>query len=132
MDPAVEAFLEEHHSAIIATVRKSGVPHVARISCGLVDGELWSSGTETRVRTGHLRRDNRATLCVVDDADRYRWMGLETTVDILDGPDRAELNLKLYRVLAGEPDDLGEYMEAMEKEQRLIYRFNVVKAYGQF
>lgn len=132
MDAPVKAFLEEHHSAIMATIRKGGAPHVARISCGLVDGELWSSGTETRVRTGHLRRDNRATLCVVDDSDRYSWMGLETTVDILDGPDRAELNLKLYRVLAGEPDDLDEYMAAMEKEQRLIYRFNVIKAYGQF
>ena len=132
MDAAVRSFLETHHSAIMATIRKNGVPHVARISCGLVDGELWSSGTETRVRTAHLRRDNRATLCVVDDQNRYSWMGLETTVDVLDGPDRAEQNLKLYRVLAGEPDDLEEYMAAMISEQRLIYRFNIVKAYGQF
>ena len=132
MDPAVRSFLENHHSAIMTTIAKSGVPHVARVSCGLVDGELWSSGTQTRVRTKHLRRDNRATLCVLDDDDRYSWMGLETTVDILDGPDRAEANLKLYRVLAGEPDDLEEYMSAMIAEERLIYRFNVVKAYGQF
>ena len=132
MDTAVRGFLENHRDAIMVTLKKSGAPHVARISCGLVDGELWSSGTQTRVRTGHLRRDPRATLCILDEANRYAWMGLETTVDILDGPDAPELNLRLYRVLAGEPDDLDEYMEAMRTEQRLIYRFNIVKAYGQF
>lgn len=132
MDERVRTFLENHHSAVMVTIKKDGSPHVARIGVGLVDGELWSSGTETRVRTGHLRRDNRATLCVLDDNDRYAWMGLETTVDILDGPDRAELNLKLYRTLAGEPDDLEEYMQAMISEQRLIYRFNIGKSYGMF
>jgi hypothetical protein len=50
---------------------------------GLVDGSLQSSGTQTRVRTKHLRRDPRATLFVFDTTNPWRWVGLEATVTIV-------------------------------------------------
>lgn len=132
MDEKVRAFLEDNHGAIMTTLKRDGTPHVARVAVGLVDGELWSSGTDGRVRTKNLRRDPRSTLCVLDPDTPYRWLGLETRVDILDGPERVEQNLALYRVLAGEPDDLEEYKQAMVDEGRLIYRFNILDAYGQY
>ncbi len=131
MDDKVRQFLETHHDAVMATTKKDGTPHVARIGIGLVDGKLWSSATQDRVRTRHLRRDPRATLFVFGD-NRWNWMGLETTVTILDGPDAPELNLRLYRVLAGEPDDVREYLDAMVKEKRLIYEFELRRSYGMF
>lgn len=131
MDPKLERFLETHRDAVMLTTKKDGVPHVARVGIGMVEGKLWSSGTQDRVRTSHIRRDPRATLYVPGD-DRWHWLGLEATVTVLDGPDAPQLNLKLYRVLAGEPDDLDEYLEAMEKEKRLIYEFEPVRAYGQY
>jgi PPOX class probable F420-dependent enzyme len=130
MDDKVREFLEEHHDAVMTTVKKDGMPHVARIFVGLVEGKLWSSGTQTRLRTKHLRRDPRSALMVLDSSSRYQWLGLECRVTILDGDDAPQLNLKLYRTLAGEPDDLDEYLEAMVKEQRLIYEFEIVKTYG--
>ena len=132
MDEKVRSFLDEHHSAVMATGRKDGRPHLARIALGLVDGKLWSSGTQDRVRTTHLRRDPRCTLMVLDQSTPYHWMALETTVDILDGPDAVDNNLALYRVLAGEPDDLQEYREAMVAEKRLIYQFQIQRSYGMF
>ena len=131
MDDKVRRFLENNHDAVMTTTKKDGTPHVARIGVALVDGKLWSSGTQDRVRTKHLRRDNRSTLMVFG-ANRYEWMGLETTVTILDGPDAPQLNLKLYRTLAGEPDDVDEYLAAMVSEKRLIYEFEVGKSYGMF
>lgn len=130
MDDKAREFLEQNHDAVMTTVKKDGMPHVARIGIGLVDGKLWSSGTRTRVRTGHLRRDPRCALMVLDASSRYRWLGLECNVTILDGDDAPQLNLQLYRALAGEPDDVDEYLDAMVQEQRLIYEFQVVKAYG--
>ncbi|HEX2049633.1 MAG TPA: PPOX class F420-dependent oxidoreductase [Actinomycetota bacterium] len=131
MDERVRAFLDEHHSAIMATTKSDGTAHVARVSVGLVDGKLWSSGTQTRVRTKHLRRHPRAALCVLGDGP-YRWLGLEASVTIHDGDDAVDRNLALYRVLAGEPDDLEEYRAAMVREQRLIYEFEVERAYGMY
>jgi PPOX class probable F420-dependent enzyme len=132
VDDKVREFLEQHHDAVMTTTKKDGTPHVARIGLGLVDGKLWSSGTETRVRTKHLRRDPRSALMVLDGSSRYRWLGLECRVTILDGDDAPQLNLELYRALAGEPDDVEEYLDAMVKEQRLIYEFEVLKAYGMY
>ena len=132
MDEKVRAFLERSHRAVMATTKEDGTPHVARVGVGLVDGHLESSGTQGRLRTGHLRRDPRATLAVLDDESGWGWLGLETRVAIFDGPDAPQRNLLLYRVLAGEPDDLDEYLDAMVAEKRLIYRFEIIRAYGQY
>lgn len=130
MDDEVREFLEKHHGTAMATTKKDGTPHVARVAVGLVEGKLWSSATQTRVRTKHLRHNPRAALLVFDETNLYRWLGLECAVTILEGPDAPELNLKLYRTIAGEPDDVDEYLEAMVKEQRIIYEFDIEKSYG--
>ena len=132
IDERVRRYLEDHHAAVMVTLREDGTPHVTRIGVGLVDGELWSSGTRTRVRTGHLRRDPRCTLCVLNPRDPQSWLGLETRVTIHDGDDAVDRNLALYRALAGEPDDLDEYRAAMVAEQRLVYAFEILRAYGQY
>jgi PPOX class probable F420-dependent enzyme len=116
----------------MATTKKDGAVHVARVGVGLVDGHLESSGTRDRIRTAHLRRDPRATLAVIDQQNAWQWLGLETRVTIFDGEDAPQRNLALYRVLAGEPKDLDEYLEAMVTEKRLVYRFEILRAYGQY
>jgi PPOX class probable F420-dependent enzyme len=132
VDAKVRDFLEHHHAAVMTTLKSDGTPHVARVGVGLVEGKLWSSSTRTRVRNEHLQRDPRSTLVVLDYDNAYRWMGLETRVTILDDDDAVENNLALYRVLAGEPDDLQEYREAMVKEERIVYEFAIGRAYGDF
>lgn len=132
MDEKVRAFLAEHHGAVMATLKKDGRPHLARVAVGLVDGKLWSSGTQDRIRTNHLRKDPRCTLMVLDATTPYRWMALETLVDIIEGDQAVDSNLALYRAIAGEPDDLQEYREAMAKEERLVYQFNIQRSYGMF
>lgn len=133
MDDKVRKFLENHSDAVMTTIRKSGAPHVARISVGLVDGKLWSSGTRTRVRTKHVRRDPRAALMVMGGT-RWEWLGLETEVEVIDdGDGTIAENLALYRVIAGKaPDDMADYERGMRDEQRLVYQFNITRAYGQF
>jgi PPOX class probable F420-dependent enzyme len=131
MDERVQRFLLDNHAAIMVTLKDDGTPHVARVGIGLVDGRLWSSGTQTRLRTRHLRRDPRAVLFVLSDSP-WVWLALECRAKILDGPEAVERNLALYRVLAGEPDDLDEYRRAMVDEQRLIYEFSIQRAYGQY
>jgi PPOX class probable F420-dependent enzyme len=131
MDDKVRAFLEKHHGAVMVTLRQDGSPHVARVGIGFVDGKLWSSGTRDRVRTGHVRRDPRAGLFVLGE-NPWNWLALDTRVTILDGDDAPQLNLALYRELAGEPDDVDEYLNAMVTEKRLIYEFYVINAYGMY
>jgi hypothetical protein len=51
MDERIEKFLKDNHLAVMTTLRPDGSPHSVMVGVGLVDGRLWSSGTQDRVRT---------------------------------------------------------------------------------
>jgi PPOX class probable F420-dependent enzyme len=131
-------FLEQHRSGAMITLARDGTPKVARVGVALVDGKVWSSATQDRVRTRRLRRDPRCTLYIHDN--EHSWLALETTVTILDGPDAPELNLRLFRYMQHKPTgplsyfggDLTEeeFLTRMVEDQRLVYEFEVLKTYG--
>jgi PPOX class probable F420-dependent enzyme len=132
------AFLEANHGAAMVTIGSDGLPKVARVAVALVDGKLWSSGTQGRVRTERLRRDPRCTLFVFG-AD-WPWLALETTVTLIEGPEVPELSVRLFRIMQGKPAgplswfgaDLEEdaFRARMVEEQRLIYELAVQRTYG--
>jgi hypothetical protein len=131
-------FLERHHSAAMITPGADGMPKAIRVGVALVEGSLWCSGTQDRVRTKRLRRDPRCTLFVFDD--RFSWLTLETTVSILEGADVAAQSVRLFRVMQGRPSgplswfggdvDEATFLQAMVDERRLIYEFDVHRTYG--
>jgi hypothetical protein len=132
------AFLSANHSAAMVTVAADGIAKVARVGVAMIDGRLWSSGTQDRVRTKRLRTDPRCTLYVHDNA--FGFLAIETTVTILDGPEAAALNVRLFREMQGKPTGAlswfgGEFEEddflaQMQAEQRLIYEFEPHHTYG--
>jgi PPOX class probable F420-dependent enzyme len=132
------AFLESQHSAAMTTIARDGMPRTVRVGVALVDGKLWSSGTQDRVRTARLRRDPRCTLFVFDAG--WRWLTLDTTVRILEGAGAPELNLQLFRQMQNRPTgalnwfgkelSAEEYLQVMVEEKRLIYEFEVIRGYG--
>jgi PPOX class probable F420-dependent enzyme len=139
------AFLAEHRSAAMATVREDGSPHMVRVGVAVVDGRIWSSGTSNRVRTRNLRRDPRATLLVFDG--QWRGLSLDSTVTILEGPDVPENSFRLFETMQqGMEPGLGpgmifwegtertreDFLRIMVEEQRLIYQFEVVRFYGLY
>jgi PPOX class probable F420-dependent enzyme len=135
-------FIEQNSAAAMTTLRRDGTPHSVRIAIGLVDGKLWSSGTQTRLRTRHLRRDPRCSLYVHDN--KWAYLSIDTTVTILDGPEAPELNLRLFRKFQDQDDPHGKLMwngqprtpdelvQILTEEQRLIYEFEPVRAYGLY
>lgn len=132
------AFLYSNHAAAMITIAKDGTPKVARVAVALVDGKLWSSGTADRVRTPRLRRDPRCTLYIPDPA--WRWLTLETVVHLLEGEDVPQLQVKLFRQMQNRPSgplswfgkELSEedFLSLMRQEKRLIYEFEIMRAYG--
>ena len=120
------------------TVTRGGIAKVARVAVALVDGRLLSSGTQDRVRTKRLRRDPRCTLFVHDPS--FSWLGLETRVTILEGPDVPAQSVRMFREMQGRPTgplswfggelDEEAFLRQMVDERRLIYEFEVDRAYG--
>jgi len=120
------------------TIGADGMPKAVRVGVAVVDGRLWSSGTEGRIRTRRLREDPRCTVIVFGD-DR-RALTLETRVSIIDGRESAEDSVRLFRTMQKRPegdllwygDELDEaaFRRRMLDDQRLIYEFEIEKAYG--
>lgn len=131
-------FIVDNPSAAMITVAADCVAKTARISIGFVDSRLWSSATSGRVRTARLRTDPRSTLYVHEA--RFGFLGLETTVTIIDGPNVPTDTVRLFRLLQQRPTgplqwftgELSEeeMKEALVADGRVLYDFEVHAAYG--
>jgi PPOX class probable F420-dependent enzyme len=123
------AFLEVNHSAVMTTVDDRGRPHAVPVLCALIDGGLWSSGTDLRVRTRHLESRPYGALTVLTKGFWGEWLTLTGPVETRRG-NRVDDNLRLYRVATGrDPDDLEEYRSALVAERRLVYVLTPEKVY---
>jgi hypothetical protein len=154
LDERARRFLECNHFGSMTTYRPDHAPHTAHIVLALVGDKLWSSGTERRMRTVFLRLDPRADVLVFPTRpggySTYNsggfgasFLGLETTVEVLDGPEVVEQSVALFQTL--QPDatpgtlrwngvvrSLDEFRQIMRDEGRVIYEFTVIRANGRY
>ncbi len=145
MNAEARAFVERNRSAAMTTLRADGSPHTVRVGIGIVDGKIWSSSTQDRARTRHLRQDPRSTLFIFDATPRY--LTLDCRVNILEGAYVPEQSVRLFQAMQqdmspappeghivwyGQPKTIDEFKQAMVDEQRLIYEFHVLRAYGLY
>lgn len=130
-------FLQSNRTAAMITVGSDGRPKAIRVGVALVDGKLWSSGNEARIRTRRLRQDPRCTLFVFSPGPDA--LTLETSVRIVDGPAAVDPSVRLFRVMQDRPEgplrwfgeelDESQFRERMVSEGRLIYEFDVEHSY---
>jgi hypothetical protein len=146
LDAKATAFITANRDAGMTALRRDGTPHMTRIVAGLVDGVLLSSATESRLRTKLLRRDPRCTLFFFETtpgAGRAfgAYMSVETTVTIHDGPEGLRRSVEYFKRIMGTTADgkvtyggkaytEQEALEALERDGRILYEFNVNRVYG--
>src|SRR5262249_1498794 len=114
-------------------------PHAVRVGVALIDGKLWSSGTQGRLRTKLLRRDPRCTFFLWEAG--FGFLTVEGKVTILEGPDVPDQSVRLFQTMQpnappghlswyGKQLTLDQFRQAMLDEQRLIYELSIERAYG--
>lgn len=127
-DEAV-AFLNEQHHGVLSTLLPDGRPHPTPIVFDHRDGVAEFSMTWARVKAKNLRRDPRATLCVLPEEGFYPYLCAEGEAALVEDPE-GRLNLDLYQRITGKgPDDVAEYLQAMKDEGRLVARLRVMRMY---
>ncbi|MQY29671.1 pyridoxamine 5'-phosphate oxidase family protein [Nocardia aurantia] len=82
-------FLGSSRILTLATVGKSGLPHLTAMWYGLVDGEIWLETKAKSQKAVNLRRDPRVTVLVEagDSYDQLRGVSIEGRAEIVDDPE---------------------------------------------
>jgi PPOX class probable F420-dependent enzyme len=88
-------------------------------------GRAVISSRQTAYKVQNLRRDPRASLCVLSDGFYGPWAQVEGTATVVSLPDAMELLVDYYRSLAGEHPDWDDYRHAMERDRRVLVRIDL-------
>src|SRR5215210_8099495 len=115
---AARDFLREHHRGVLATIRKDGRPQMSAVSVGVDDaGRAVISTREDAYKTRHLRRDPRASICVMSE-DFWKWIQIDGSATVVSLPEAMDALVDYYRAVAGEHPDWDDYRRAMVEDRR--------------
>lgn len=116
-------FVRSHHNAVLATYRADGTAQLSPVTTA-VDGagDIVISTRETAIKTRNLRRDPRATVCVLGDQFYGKWIYVTGTAAIVSLPEAMEPLVDYYRSVSGEHPDWDDYRAAMVRDKRVVVR----------
>ena len=119
-------FVRKNHRAVLVTHRTDGRLQTSPIVCAVhADGRIAISVTEDRAKTKNLRRDPRATLCVLNDGFFGEWTQIDGTTEIVEMPEALDGLKALYRAVAGEHPDWDDYAAAMARDRRVLLLIDI-------
>ena len=122
-------FLRENHRTVLSTFRADGRPQLSPVAAAVdADGRAVVSSRETAFKVKNLRRDPRASLCVVADNWYGGWVQVDGTATVVSLPEAMELLVDYYRSVAGEHPDWDDYRAATERERRVMVRIELERA----
>jgi len=123
------AVLRTQHRAVLATRRPDGEPAMTPVLANVDDaGRVVISTRETAYKVRNLRRDPRASVCVLPDGFFGNWVQIDGTATIVELPDAMEGLVDYYRRTSGEHPDWDDYRTAMVREQRVLIRIDIERA----
>jgi PPOX class probable F420-dependent enzyme len=122
-------FLSENHRAVLATFRRDGRAQMSPVLAVPDDEDrIVISSRETAYKVRNLRKDPRASLCVLNDGFFGKWAYVEGTAEIISLPEAMEGLVDYYRRAAGEHENWDEYRAAMERDRRVLIRIPIERA----
>lgn len=127
MDPdEAREFLKSNHRAVLVTRRSDGNPQTSPVTVGVDgDGRVVISSRETAYKIRNLRRDPRATVCVMNDRFFGKWIQIDGRAEVISLPDALEGLVDYYRRISGEHPDWDEYRAVMVSDRRVLLRIEI-------
>jgi len=123
---ALLEFVRPRHRGILTTSRRDGRPQLSPVAMGL-DGQdrVVISTYPERAKAANLRRDPRATVCVLSDDWDGPWVQVDGSAEVLDLPEALEPLVEYYRAISGEHPDWNAYREAMQQQGKSLVRITI-------
>jgi len=89
-DDEIATFIEQSRTATMATIGKTGMPHLVAMWYGVIDGEIWFETKIKSQKAVNLRRDPRIVVSIEDGwtYDKLRGVSIEGTAELTEDPDQ--------------------------------------------
>ncbi len=105
LPPAMTRLLDEPIYVTVATLRKSGPPHVTVVWCDRDSNYIYINSSKGRIKDVNLRARPDLTLHMMSPTNSYHWMSIEgKVVEMIDEEDPARAAEVTKHI-----DDLGEF-----------------------
>jgi PPOX class probable F420-dependent enzyme len=118
-------FLRPRHTGILATTRADGRPQLSPVTFGTdTDGRIVVATYPQRAKAHNLRRDARASMCVLSP-DNDTWVQVDGTAEVIDLPDAVEPLVDYFRAISGEHPNWDEYRAAMVRQGKSLIRITI-------
>lgn len=124
-------FIRGNSHAVLVTHRLDGGLQSSPVAAGVDEQARIVISTPSRTaKARNLRRDPRASVCIVTDAWFGQWVHLDATAEVVAMPEALPLLEQYYRRIAGEHPNWDDYRSAMIAEDRVVLRLTPTHAAG--
>jgi PPOX class probable F420-dependent enzyme len=126
----VRDFLRVARIAMIATADATGAPHQAAIWFRLEpDDRILVNSAPGRRWPRELEASGRCSLAIIDEADRYRWLAVDATIDEIDRSAAAREDIVGLAVHYDDYSDAGA--ATFRSQARVSYRLRITAVHAE-
>ncbi len=119
-------FVRPRHQWIMTTLRSDGRPQVSPVTGGVTEaGRLVVATYPQRDKVHNLRRDARATVCVLSDHFGGAWVQVDGQAVVTDVPEAVEGMVEYFRAISGEHSNWDDYRAAMIRQGKCLISIDI-------
>lgn len=123
LDQQVIDYLNERRFAVLGTIREDGTPHLSTMWYRFDGDSIMMNTRANRVKHLNLLRDNRASICIEDEA---RYVTIDGAITMDDDPDTAQADIKALAERYDGPEEAEEISRnAFSKQKRVTLRLSI-------
>ena len=119
-------FVRPRNHWVMTTMRRDGRPQISPVTGGVgPDGRLLVATYPSRDKVHNLRRDPRATICVLSDHFGGAWVQVDGAATVSDVPEALDGLVDYFRSVSGEHPDWDDYRAAMLRQGKCLIAIDV-------
>ena len=119
--PELLDFVRPRNRWLLVTTRADGRPQISPVTGGVSGaGELLIATYPQRDKVHNLRRDPRASICVLSDEFGGAWVQVDGEATVTDVPEAVEGLVDYFRSVSGEHPDWDDYRAAMVRQGKCL------------
>jgi PPOX class probable F420-dependent enzyme len=108
---------------VLGTIREDGTPHLSTMWYRFDGDSIMMNTRANRVKHLNLLRDNRASICIEDEA---RYVTIDGAITMDDDPDTAQADIKALAERYDGPEEAEEISRnAFSKQKRVTLRLSI-------